>query len=406
MKASAITLILGFALFAQIAKAQDTRYMMNVKMNDGSFFCVAIEDISEVNFTKIQDNRFFYLEPPLVSTYLHDFIYDSSDYTYTNILKYTFVTTDYDKTKPFPVTLNWKLNDSNETKKIVCKVFDNKDVLVRTDSIEGSSENIIIYNLIPDKEYKYKLFYEDLDGLFHMFSCGSFYTLGQLRMINIDGMFNFRDLGGWPVSGGKRIKYDKLFRSAEPCRSNQGNITQAGINEIINKLGIEVELDFGDSSTESPLEKYLEFVHGDKYQILGYRRGMDPAAEAEGGYYTGPKYANCFNLILEKLKSNKKVMFHCNAGADRTGSLAFLLEGLLGVSESDLCKDFELTSFKWERTRNDNSDPINSYREFVSYIKKNFKGNSFNDKIIQMALSFGISQASINEFRALMLEDK
>ena len=38
-------------------------------------------------------------------------------------------------------------------------------------------------------------------------------------------------------------------------------------------------------------------------------------------------------------------VFHCAAGADRTGTLAFLISGLLGVSRDDLTKDFELTSF-------------------------------------------------------------
>ena len=44
-------------------------------------------------------------------------------------------------------------------------------------------------------------------------------------------------------------------------------------------------------------------------------------------------------------ENNYPIYFHCNAGADRTGTLAILIEALLGVSEEDITKDFELTTF-------------------------------------------------------------
>ena len=39
------------------------------------------------------------------------------------------------------------------------------------------------------------------------------------------------------------------------------------------------------------------------------------------------------------------LLFHCRIGADRTGTLAYFLEGLLGVSEEDRIEDYELTYF-------------------------------------------------------------
>ena len=43
--------------------------------------------------------------------------------------------------------------------------------------------------------------------------------------------------------------------------------------------------------------------------------------------------------------SNYPIYTNCQGGADRTGTYAFLLNGLLGVSYDDLTRDFELTSF-------------------------------------------------------------
>ena len=110
--------------------------------------------------------------------------------------------------------------------------------------------------------------------------------------------------------------------------------------------------------------------------------------------------------MVAGLRQGKKILFHCNKGADRTGTFAFLLEGLLGVSESDLAKDYELTSFVYSgRYRNLESDNHkNGYKGMIWYVNKYFNGETFHEKIEQMALGMGISQNDINDFRKLMTE--
>ena len=48
---------------------------------------------------------------------------------------------------------------------------------------------------------------------------------------------------------------------------------------------------------------------------------------------------------IPSAKEDKPVYFHCSVGADRTGSIAFLIGALCGMSEDQLAKEFELTSF-------------------------------------------------------------
>lgn len=47
---------------------------------------------------------------------------------------------------------------------------------------------------------------------------------------------------------------------------------------------------------------------------------------------------------MDEIISGNNVYFHCRIGADRTGTMAYLLEGLLGVPNEYRYEDYELTS--------------------------------------------------------------
>lgn len=76
------------------------------------------------------------------------------------------------------------------------------------------------------------------------------------------------------------------------------------------------------------------------------------------------------------------VYFHCHGGSDRTGTLAFLIEALLGVSESDLSKDYELTSFvgfSGARRRNGNGGWF--FAPMVRYLRTFAPEGTINDQV-------------------------
>ena len=45
---------------------------------------------------------------------------------------------------------------------------------------------------------------------------------------------------------------------------------------------------------------------------------------------------------------NYPIDFHCIGGADRTGSVAYVLEGLLGMDDESIKKDWEITRLVYE----------------------------------------------------------
>ncbi len=336
------------------------------------------------------DTENYCLENGVTSEYLKNVAYPDSDYSYTRITSYTYKSTTYKKGLPWPVRIEVPVTYGGES--LVMETRKGEQ-LVRSDTLVVGQKFVTVWNLLPQCNYTYQLFHLGTDGEKSLVSEGTFMTEGQVRMMNIDGMQNFRDIGGWPLPGNRRVRYDRIYRSEELYYEPKSYfITQAGIHELLHVQGIGTEIDFGDDSDYSPLADSLEFIHGDDYQIEPYAYGIKS---------TYSHYKNCFEKVVEKLRQNEKVLFHCSFGADRTGTFAFLLEGLLGVSENDMAKDYELSNLFYRNVRCHRNDATR-YKALVDTIKTNFAGETFHEKIEQMALSLGITQTDIDDFRTLM----
>ena len=106
---------------------------------------------------------------------------------------------------------------------------------------------------------------------------------------------------------------------------------------------------------------------------------------------------------------NKAIYFHCAGGADRTGALAFLIEALLGVSESDMSKDFELTSMTVKNKRYRNVSLNESqypYKDMIMYLRDTYPGSTMQETVTAWATTGenALTMEDIEQLKALMLE--
>ena len=121
-------------------------------------------------------------------------------------------------------------------------------------------------------------------------------------------------------------------------------------------------------------------------------------------------------------RNNYPFYIHCSAGADRTGTLCALINGVLGVSEDDLIRDYELTSFskqgnRWRSASNidqtdfdlsryDTSGGVDArWGAFMDVVKAaGDKDDSlemcFNKFLVNV---IGVSQDDINSMKSIML---
>ena len=104
------------------------------------------------------------------------------------------------------------------------------------------------------------------------------------------------------------------------------------------------------------------------------------------------------NAIFDNAIAGETTYFHCLAGVDRTGMVAIVIEGVLGVPKCDIDRDYELTSFNCLRKRNGNGyiGDINILRSYA--------GTSFRDKCVQYLLDCGITLEKINAFRNAVID--
>ena len=125
--------------------------------------------------------------------------------------------------------------------------------------------------------------------------------------------------------------------------------------------------------------------------------------------------------IFEILKNadKKPVYYHCFGGADRTGTVGFLLNGLLGVSYTDLVIDFELTSYSSinnEHIRNHIQGHQHQYDRWpalINQIQTDTTGGYAYDATAPLADNIenflvkacSVPQATIDTIRDIMLED-
>ena len=225
---------------------------------------------------------------------------------------------------------------------------------------------------------------------------GTLKPLDFLRWIrtrnNSAEAWNVRDLGGWACDGGT-VKYGLLIRG--------GKLSSADRAVLVGEMGIQHDLDLrgreGGGSGDEP-----EMTESPLGSDVWYTRTQQYAWYALAPVQTWETYLRC---VIDAVTHREPVYFHCTAGADRTGTLACVLEGILGMSQSDIDKDYELTTF-YSGSGSDANARLRNESDWKGLINSinAVSGETFRDKCVHFAVgTCGMTMADINAFRAAMI---
>lgn len=256
---------------------------------------------------------------------------------------------------PLPVNITW---ESNEKISYSVEFFEEEDcnansLIVTYETDETSFD---FYNPIFGQDYYVRVMgYKDgTSKRFKPSNIKSFKetpTVKGPRNIYVEGVENFRDIGGWGY-----IKQGMLYRSGcfneEKAIPVKVTISDAGIHEVTKNLKIKTEIDLRRTSNDEVGSLTDKSVLGDSvnYIQLPMLYGGNNILTFTGLYgadtyeYDNPAMIKRFFEILA-VEDNYPINFHCLIGKDRTGCLAYLVEGLLGFDQETMYRDYMFTNF-------------------------------------------------------------
>ena len=340
---------------------------------------------------EIKDGDVVLATNPLVEKFLTEVTYEERDYTSSQLLNYPPVAPGQADLPPV-YAIKWTADASAGE---LTAVLTDKD-WSKTVTLPAGSSFFEVSNLRPNATYTYEV--KAAGG--NVLASGSFQTTGHLHQLFFQKQIrNCRDLGGWKTKDGKTVKYRKVYRGG---RLEPKTLTSQGLADVLAE-GIKAQLDLRGTS--------------DVLSSTALGSGYDFCAPViEQGYSTmlkdyGSKVKQCFEFIVNCVREDKPVYFHCSLGRDRTGTMAMIVLGILNVNEGDISKEYEVTQFAphyWGTSDGEHTimTRLADYDGAANYIWEKWTTGSetFARGMEKYLISVGVSQSDIDDFRSLMLE--
>lgn len=185
------------------------------------------------------------------------------------------------------------------------------------------------------------------------------------RILEWEGCFNVRDLGGLSTGNGGQTRTGALVRADVPTRltpTGRAALVDHGVRTMVDlRFTHEVALDW-DVYPFRGLADGADRVTV-AYANVPFNMGRDPADDEafHDAYRAATSRSELNRLDLDRNRPGivaavaaiadaapGGVLVHCHAGKDRTGIVVALLLSLVGVSDDDIADDYARTAVNLE----------------------------------------------------------
>ncbi len=209
------------------------------------------------------------------------------------------------------------------------------------------------------------------------------------RVMTVGGITNVRDLGGYETSFGKTTLQGLAFRGAQLDIKGVSRLTAQGAELLGTDIALGLEIDLRTASETGGLTKSV--VTSAKY--LNSRIGSYTAAFSSD-------QKELFRQIFASYAdvNNYPIYVHCVYGADRTGTVCYILNALLGVDEKTLIQDYEFTTFSDAGLR---SAATNAEMKAFLTSFNALSGSTPAEKAENYLLSIGVTSEEISTIRGI-----
>lgn len=191
------------------------------------------------------------------------------------------------------------------------------------------------------------------------------------RRIQFKDMCNFRSLGGYHTSDGKVTAANKFYRSSMMYydSTDEALFKSLQIDTIIDlRSPKEVEL---EPNEYRQLVPHYIVVNLSKAHYRG--RSEQLARQTNDPYFMRYRYLEYLSnldavrdIVRAILKAQGPIVFHCSAGKDRTGAIAFILLKVAKVPLKTIVEDYTRS---YDYIKNDKRimDPTKNLNVYISY---------------------------------------
>jgi protein-tyrosine phosphatase len=207
------------------------------------------------------------------------------------------------------------------------------------------------------------------------------------RHLNLSGASNFRDLGGYPTTDGRTVRWRQIFRS-----NHLGHLTEDDA-AMLRQLGVRSAFDFRGTEERTVAMCGMPEITVHSLPVeptvvaalraivatgtpLSTDHAISVMRESYSGYvqHNTPRYRTLFAHLLE---DSAPFVIHCTAGKDRTGFACALILHTLGVSRDTISEDYLLTNRFYRRDPNHSTDLPDEIRQVLGSVREAFLAAAF-----------------------------
>lgn len=296
----------------------------------------------------------------------------------------------FDRSLPRPVRLQWALADGGAARGAYVVTVSRRPDLAEPVAqlrVEGGCADVPLLHV--GTRYYWRVVAEEAGAGASETASFDTHDLPP-RWIHVPGITNVRDLGGWPLEDGARIRQGLVYRSSE--MNGHVSIQPAGRRVMEEGLGIRTDLDLRGEG--EPVEAVLDPARVDWFHIP-----IRPYGEILHEIHH-PGYRRIIALFADPARY--PVLLHCWGGADRAGTIAYFLHAILGGRPDLLRRDYELTTQSiWGERRGSS----NAYRTLLRVLAPYAPAGASPRRQVEGFLrAIGVPAEHLRAIRALLRE--